>query len=226
MIDSLLFLNFAAILLLAALLSLYNLRQARALERASSALEDWVMLQLRRHREAKARETLVADPLAWAASQLKHEIAEPLDLVATHRVDAALQSVELLARDGRRVVIAPLDAATLRRAQQPGRSRLAQALGAPWLNGQRLILSAERSLLNGSDYFDLEAEQAGRHFTVDWSEARRLWFHVLAPRGDNVAQQNKLMPMVANRHPAEFTPHSRRRVTEITSRYDESRLKS
>ena len=38
MIESLLFLNFAAILLLAAILSLYNLRQARALEQARAAL--------------------------------------------------------------------------------------------------------------------------------------------------------------------------------------------
>ena len=52
MIESLLFLNFAAILLLAAILSLYNLRQARALEQARSALEDWVMLQIRRPRTA------------------------------------------------------------------------------------------------------------------------------------------------------------------------------
>ena len=208
MIDSLLFLNFAAILLLAALLSLYNLRQARALEQARAALEDWVMLQLRRHREAKAREILVAEPLAWAASQLKRELAGPLELVAVQRVDTALQSVELLARDGRRVVIAPLDAAALRRAQRPGRGRLAQALSVPWLNAQRLVLSTERSLLNAGDYFDLEAEQAGRHFNVDWSEARRLWFHVLAPRVDQAAPQNKLMPMVANQPRAEFTPHS------------------
>ncbi len=209
MIDSLLFLNLAAILLLAALLSLYNLRQARALEQARAALEDWVMLQLRRHREAKAREILVAEPLAWAAGQLKRELAGPLELIAVQRVDAALRSVELLARDGRRVVIAPLDAAALRRAQQPGRGRLAQALSAPWLTAQRPLVSAERSLLNAGDTFDLEAEQAGRHFNVDWSEARRLWFHVLTRQGEPSSPQNPPRPIVANRQPAEFTPHSR-----------------
>ncbi len=38
------------------------------------------MLQMRRHREAKARETRVADPLAGAAGQLKGEMAAPLQL--------------------------------------------------------------------------------------------------------------------------------------------------
>ena len=183
MIDSLLFLNFAAILLLAAILSFYNLRQARALEQARAALEDWVMLQLRRHREAKAKETLVADPLQWAADQVWGQLAQPLELVITQRVDATLQSVELLARDGRRVIVTPLNAAALRRAQRMGHDRLTQALQASFLNGQAVVVSVERSLLNGGDYFDLEAAQAGQHFNVDWSEARRLWFHILPAQG-------------------------------------------
>lgn len=187
MIESLLFLNFAAILLLAAILSLYNLRQARALEQARAALEDWVMLQIRRHREAKARETLVAEPLAWAANQLKGELAEPLELVAVRRVAAEVKGVELTARDGRVVVVAPLDAASLRRVQQPGRGRVSQAFAVSFLAGQRPILSRERSLLNAGDTFDLEAAQAGQHFNLDWSDTRRLWFHVLAPRHPQAA---------------------------------------
>ncbi len=182
MIESLLFLNFAAILLLAALLSFYNLRQARALEQARSALEDWVMLQIRRHREAKAKEALVPEPLAWAAAQLQGDLDKPLELIAVQRVAVDVQGVELTARDGRRVVVAPLDAAALRRAQRPGRGRLSQAFDASFLDRQRPLLSRQRSLLNAGDTFDLEAAQAGRHFNVDWSEARRLWFHVLAPR--------------------------------------------
>ena len=103
------------------------------------------------------------------------------------RVAVDVQGVELTARDGRRVVVAPLDAAALRRAQRPGRGRLSQAFDASFLDRQRPLLSRQRSLLNAGDTFDLEAEQAGRHFNVNWSEARRLWFHVLAPRDSQSA---------------------------------------
>lgn len=182
MIESLLFLNFAAILLLAAILSLYNLRQARALEQARAALEDWVMLQLRRHREAKAKEMLVADPLAWVTAQLQAEMAVPPQVITLERVDNAVRGAVLRTHDGRQVMVTPLDAASLRRAQQPGRDRLSQALATPFMSGRRGLLSVERSLLNAGDYFDLEAAQAGQHFNLDWSDIRRLWFHVLAPR--------------------------------------------
>ena len=193
MIESLLFLNFAAILLLAAILSLYNLRQARALEQARTALEDWVMLQIRRHREAKAKEVLVPEPLAWAAAQLKGDLAEPLELVAVRRVAVDVKGVELTARDGRRVVIGPLDAAGLSRAQRPGRGRVNQAFAVAFLEGQRPLLSRERSLLNAGDTFDLEAAQAGQHFNLDWSDTRRLWFHVLAPRHPQAAVSGKIL---------------------------------
>lgn len=182
MFESLLVLNLSADLLLAAILCLYSLRQARALEHAGAALEDWVMFEIRRHRQIRAKETLVPEPLAWAAAQLRGELAQPLELVGVRRVAADVKGVELTARDGRVVVAGPLDAAALRRAQRPGRGRVSQAFAVSFLDGQRPLVSCERSLLNAGDTFDLEAAQAGRHFNVDWSDIRRLWFHVLAPR--------------------------------------------
>ena len=125
MIETLIIINLMAILLLAAVLTFYNTRQARALEAARAALEEWVMLQVKRHREAKEKETLVGDPLAWIAAQVNGELDMPLAPVAVQRVLAEAQAVEVVARDGRRVVVAPLNASRLRKASQPGKGRLA-----------------------------------------------------------------------------------------------------
>jgi hypothetical protein len=183
MIETLILINLMAVLLLAAILSFYNTRQARALEAARSALEAWVMLQVKRHREAKQKEMLVGDPLVWIAAQVNDELDFPLAPIAVQRIVAEAQAVEVVAHDGRRVVVAPLNASRLRKASLPGKGRLAEALSAPLLDGQRSVVSVERSLLNAGDYFDLEAAQAGQLLNVSgWGEAKRLWFHILPPR--------------------------------------------
>jgi hypothetical protein len=84
--------------------------------------------------------------------------------------------------------VSPYSAAELRRLERQrlkNTPRVVRASAhAPLLNGVGGVVSAERSLLNAGDYFDLEMAQAGRMLSVPgWDEFDRLYFHVRAPNG-------------------------------------------
>ncbi len=176
-----------ALLTLGLLLSVHNRRQAQALAEAQGVLEAWFIHQTKVHREAKAKENLVPDALAWIAVQADEAVEMPLKLATVQRVVGGLMAVEVLGLDGRRVVVTPLSAAELRKAQKRRKGRLAQAMDYPLLGGMHGVVSVERSILNAGDYFDLEAAQAAVKLSVPgWDEARRLWFHVLPPRGGSI----------------------------------------
>ena len=164
----------------------HNQRLAREIQGVQAVQAARYALQVKLHREGKATLQLVPDALAWAAAQVNaapEMAAIPAVLTMTQRVVADVAAVELLAQDGRRVVVTPLSVAELRKAQKPGRGRLARAIDNPLLDGARGVLSFDRSLLNAGDYFDLEAEQAGQLFNVPgWKDVSRLWFHVLPAR--------------------------------------------
>ena len=166
----------------------HNQRLAREIQGVQAVQAARYALQVKLHRESKAAELLVPDALAWVAAQVNADpemAANPAALTMTQRVVADMAAVELLSQDGRRVVVTPLTVAELRKAQKPGRGRLARAIDNPLLDARsvRSVLSVERSLLNAGDYFDLEAAQAGRLFNVPgWQDAPRLWFHVLPAR--------------------------------------------
>ena len=168
------------------LAGLHNHRLAREIQGVQAVQAARYALQVKQRREGKAAELLVPDALAWVAAQVNavgDMAGMSVTLTVIQRTVVDVAAVELLAQDGRRVVVTPLTAAELRTAQRPGKGRLAQALADPLLGGTRGVLSIERSLLNAGDYFDLEAAQAGRLFNVPgWQDAPRLWFHVLPAR--------------------------------------------
>ena len=168
------------------LAGLHNHRLAREIQGVQAVQAARYALQVKQRREGKAAELLVPDALAWVAAQVNavgDMAGMSVTLTVIQRTVVDVAAVELLAQDGRRVVVTPLSVAELRKAQKPGRGRLARALTDPLLGGTRSVLSLERSLLNAGDYFDLEAEQAGQLFNVPgWKDAPRLWFHVLPAR--------------------------------------------
>jgi hypothetical protein len=143
-------------------------------------------LQVKLHREAKAAETLVPDALEWRQTQVTAALPDAaLGKIDSPRVDGDLHSIELLAADGRRLVVSPYDAAELKRLERQRLARTPQVSRAtayaPLLNGKTGVVSGERSLLNAGDYFDLEAAQAGHLLNVlGWDEAQQLYFHVRA----------------------------------------------
>ena len=172
------------------LAGLHNHRLAREIQGVQAVQAARYALQVKQRREGKAAELLVPDALAWVAAQVNavgDMAGMSVTLTVIQRTVVDVAAVELLAQDGRRVVVTPLSVAELRKAQKPGRGRLARALTDPLLGGTRSVLSLERSLLNAGDYFDLEAEQAGQLFNVPgWKVVSRLWFHVLPARSGEI----------------------------------------
>lgn len=167
------------------LTGLHNHRLAREIQGVQAVQAARYALQVKLHREGKATLQLVPDALAWAAAQVNADpelAAQPITLTLHQRLVSDVAAVELLAQDGRRVVVTPLSAAELRKAQKLGLGRLGRALDNPLLDSARGMRSVQRSLLNAGDYFDLEAEQAGRLLQVGWKNAPQLWFHILPAR--------------------------------------------
>lgn len=153
-------------------------RQAEALAEAENVLEAWYVHATQVHRESKARQDLVPDALAWIGAQVKEELGAPLEISSVTRVVPDLRSLEAAAADGRRVVVSPLNAAQLRRARRP-RPGIRTFADAALLDGTPGVITVERSVLI-SDYFDLEAAQAGAKLKVPgWDALPRLYFHVL-----------------------------------------------
>ena len=163
----------------------HNQRLAHEIQGVQAVQAARYALQVKLHREGQATLQLVPDALAWVTAQVNADpelATQPVTLTLRQRLVSDVAAVELLAQDGRRVVVTPLSAAELRKAQKLGLGRLGRALENPLLDGARGVRSVQRSLLNAGDYFDLEAEQAGRLLNVGWKNAPRLWFHVLPPR--------------------------------------------
>ena len=164
----------------------HNRRLAREIRGVEAVQSARYAYQVKLHREKKASEQLVPDALAWVAAQVNGaaEMAgQPVALQQIQRVKADLGAVEILATDGRRVVASLLTATELRKAEKPGRGRLAKAMADPLLDGARGVITVERSLLNAGDYFDLEAAQAGQLLGVPgWNEPAQLYFHVVPAR--------------------------------------------
>jgi len=157
-------------------------RELRTMERKQAERHAW---QVRLQREAKASERLVTDPLAWLAAQANAGLPDgKLGKVDSPRVDQQLRAVEVIAEDGRRLVVAPCDAqalCALERRRIAGLSVLQRASldYEPMLSGVNHVRSHRRGPDNAGEYFDLAAAQAGRLLELEgWGDPPELWFHV------------------------------------------------
>ena len=127
----------------------------------------------------------VPDALAWVVMQVNAAAPEAwLQAVDSPRVQADLRSLELLADDGRRVIVSPFSASELHRLEQQRLARLPKlARGnapAPLLaGGTSRVTSLRCSVLNAGACFDLEVAQVGQLLNVPgWGNVRQLWFHI------------------------------------------------
>ncbi|HNT54321.1 MAG TPA: hypothetical protein PKG95_06380 [Anaerolineaceae bacterium] len=181
MLDLISLITLLSVLLLGLILWFHNSRQAEALRDMARAAENLYLTRLKDRRDARQRQPLAEEPLAWLARQAGGGLALS-DVIARSSNPAWLN---LRAGPGRRLVVSPLAPEELQRAVKPaaGRSRLGSAfeplLGRP---GQRRLRVVERSLQQ-TEWFDLEAAQVGRALGVDWGEVNRLWFYLITPTG-------------------------------------------
>jgi len=163
-----------AVLLLGAVLTLYNSRQAAALQELERVIGEFYLMQAADRREQRRKEVQIGDPLAWVSKQTG------VTVTGVERTLADPPAVELLTENpAYRLVISPLAPRELRTALKPlevknGRT---SKLVDPLLG--RKAEAVDRSIANSGEWFDIEAEQAGKAFGVEWGEPKRLWFYAV-----------------------------------------------
>jgi hypothetical protein len=178
------------VMTLTLILTIYNRRQARALEYMARLEEDRTVREIRDRREKKAQEFRI-DPSAWLEKQINALLDLPLVLKRTDgnaRVYADVQAYEIRAEDGRRLVVSTQPLAILRRHdRRSGKARgkgaaarLTEFADAQILGGRLRIWCAARTMADdNAETFDIEAEAFGKAVGIDWGAPARLWFYVI-----------------------------------------------
>lgn len=166
----------AAVLMLGAILTLYNSRQASALREMEQVLNDWYLMQVAEKREKERLAVRVDDPLTWLGQQVN------LTLTGVERQQEAAQAVSFLTDNANatRLVVSPLSPDRLKRILKPLEARNGKVanLVDPLLGrNPGKVRVEERSILNAGEWFDLEAGQVGKALGVNWGEPKRLYFY-------------------------------------------------
>ena len=179
--------TFVLILCLALILTVYNRRQARALEYMARLEEDRAAREIKDRRERKASE-LHVDPLSWLEKMVNPLLDSPLALTETaKRVVADAGTAELRASDGRRLLVSTQALPALRRYDRRARrtngrgaeGRLTQFAATSLLGNRWRVWNASRTMADTGEFFDMEAEACGKGLGLDWGAPTRLWFYVL-----------------------------------------------
>jgi len=165
----------AAVLLLGAILTLYNSRQAQALREMEQVLSDWYLMQVAEKREKERQAVKVENPLAWLGQQ-----AGGVSLTGLERKLEQAQAVSFLTDNATRLVVSPLSPERLKRALKPLEARNGKVsnLVDPLLGrNPRRVQVEERSILNAGEWFDIEAGQVSAALGLNWGEPKRLYFY-------------------------------------------------
>ena len=179
-------LTLVLVILLTAILTVYNRRQAKALDGVYATIADFAAMQMRDRRESRQ---IDVTPLRWLEGLVNPHTENALTLLGEGgRSHTNAQALEINAEDGRRLVVSTLDKKqllNLTRQQAKGGSgaagRVADMAARPLLGKSRYGMKViEVSMVNVSEWFDLEAEAVAKSLGLDWGQPRRLWFYVLA----------------------------------------------
>ncbi len=174
MIDVLGIATLAAVLLLGAILTLYNSRQAAALREMEQVLSDWYLMQVAERRERQRQAIHVDDPLAWLSRQAGVKVVS-----AERRLDQP-PAASFLTDNATRLVVSPLPPERLKAALKPLEAKNGKVanLVDPLLGrSPRRVQVEERSILNAGEWFDVEAGQALKGLDLPWGEPKRLYFY-------------------------------------------------
>ncbi len=179
--------TFFLILCLALILTVYNRRQAHALEYMARLEEDRASREIQDRREKKAGE-LHVEPLRWLEKMVNPLLDAPLALTDTaKRLVPDVETAELRSRDGRRLLVSTQTLPALRRYDKQVRrssgkgatARLSEFAATPLLGRHWRVWNASRTMSDGGEFFDMEAEACGRGLSLEWGAPTRLWFYVL-----------------------------------------------
>lgn len=182
---------FLLVLFLTIILTIYNHRQAAALNRVARLVQDFVAMQIRDRRRAHQQNLAERiDPLAWLSHQVSEGLEKPLVILDVARVVREINAVELRADGGRRVIASTASLPEIRRydkrllASKNGKSAKSaagrmEAFAAHPLLGRAKIAEVERVMDQRNEFFDLEAGAVGERLGVAWGNPLRLWFYVV-----------------------------------------------
>jgi hypothetical protein len=179
--------TFVLILCLALILTIYNRRQAHALEYMARLEEDRGAREIKDRRERKAGE-LQVEPLRWLEKMVNPLLEAPLSLTDTaKRVVTEVGTVELRSGDGRRLLVSTQTLPELRRYDRQVRhtngkgaaARLTEFASTPLLGKRWRVWNASRTMADAGEFFDLEAAACGKALGLEWGAPTRLWFYVL-----------------------------------------------
>jgi len=179
--------TFVLILCLVLILTIYNRRQAHALEYMARLEEDRAAREIRDRREHKAGQLLL-EPLHWLEGLVNPLLDAPVNLTDTgKRVVPEVGTVELRAGDGRRLLVSTQTLPALRRYDNQLRhtngkgaaARLSEFATTPLLGKRWRIWNTPRTMADAGEFFDMEAETCGKALGLDWGAPTRLWFYVL-----------------------------------------------
>jgi hypothetical protein len=168
---------FLLVIALSVILSLYNRRQAVAIEEISQLGEDMIAMQIRDRRAKREGSVTDLDPLAWLAGQVQAVANKRIEPVSVHPI-LAVKAAEIKLRDGGKVLVSPLSKTEIQRYdrfQKKGNSRLDTFAARPILVGRYTV--ANRTLLD-NEFLDIEAAAVGQHLGLEWRNPVRLWVYV------------------------------------------------
>jgi hypothetical protein len=170
---------FMLVLFLALILSYYNHRQAKALEAVQNMAEDLVAMQIRDRRAKYEKDSQDIQVDAWIAAQVAQVVDRPAE-ISTYQLIDEVQAIDVILKDGGRVVITPTPESDLKRHDRRSRggSRLAMfaAKAARPVLPRRYTVVA-RTLLD-NEFLDIEAEAIASKLSLGWRRPARLWFYV------------------------------------------------
>lgn len=131
------------------------------------------------------------DPLDWLARQVSSELDTPVTISEVMRVVHDIQTVELRASSGQRVIVSTLPKSDVmrfdRRLRAAGKKksaaeRVASFAARPLLGKSRWgwgVQTVERVMSQSSEFFDLEASAVAERLGLKWDKPSRLWFYVV-----------------------------------------------
>lgn len=168
-----------AVIFFGALISASNECQRKALDGIREQAAQWAMQDLRLKREKLAREVKVDDPVAWLNQVVAKVYGENLDLTVTEVFDNP-QALICTAKDGRKVVLAPLSPDDIRRLTAKKTGKLSRVTNFhPLLKFSRKVEYLKLSILNAGVLFDLELPIVWKLVTrQDELETDSLWMYI------------------------------------------------
>jgi hypothetical protein len=180
--------TFVLVLCLSLILTVYNRRQAQALESMARLEEDRAAREIKDRRERKAGE-LQVEPLRWLEGLVNPLLDAPLTLTEpVKRVVVEIGTAELGASDGRRLLVSTQALPELRRYDRHARrtsgkgaeGRLTRFAATSLLGNRWRVWNVSRTMADAGEFFDLEAQACGKNLGLDWGAPTRLWFYVIS----------------------------------------------